>query len=153
MNILNKCDCPADFKIRPHGEGDALYFGRCNHRHGYNLVHLVEPAFNYDAGHIEKLLNLGLQKYKDNPVEHNSHDAPYGNCNPLSPCECVDKFSIERHGKEFALFYGRCPHKHGYNLAYLTESAKNFHPQNVEMILNLGQEVYSLNPDSPYIAD
>jgi hypothetical protein len=31
------CKCDDRFIIESHGDGHALYFGRCNHRHGFNL--------------------------------------------------------------------------------------------------------------------
>lgn len=37
------CRCPDIYSIEPHGEGWALYLGRCNHRHGYNLANIQEP--------------------------------------------------------------------------------------------------------------
>lgn len=61
------CECEAKYTIEPHGEGYALYYGRCNHRHGYNLVYLTEPSFNCDLKHIEKLINLGNAEYAKNP--------------------------------------------------------------------------------------
>lgn len=36
-------------------------------------------------------------------------------------CSCIDKYSIEEHGKGYALFYGRCQHRHGYKLCLLSE--------------------------------
>ncbi len=36
-------------------------------------------------------------------------------------CPCVDKYSIEKHGKGYALYYGRCQHRHGFNLCLLSE--------------------------------
>jgi len=65
--LLEPCTCEAKFTIEPHGEGYALYYGRCGHRHGYNLINMVEPAFNFDLKHIEKLINLGNAEYKKNP--------------------------------------------------------------------------------------
>lgn len=44
-----------------------LYYGRCGHRHGYNLVNMVEPAWNFEPEHIEKLINLGNAGYQKNP--------------------------------------------------------------------------------------
>lgn len=67
---LLECKCEAKFTIEPHGDGYALYYGRCNHRHGYNLVNMVEPAFNFDPDHIEKLINLGNKKYWDEYPTH-----------------------------------------------------------------------------------
>jgi hypothetical protein len=61
------CMCPDRYSIEPHGDGYALYYGRCNCHHGYNLVHLVEPSFNCDFNHLEKLLNLGMREYEKNP--------------------------------------------------------------------------------------
>lgn len=36
-------------------------------------------------------------------------------------CSCIDKYSIEEHGKGYALYYGRCQHRHGYKLCLLSE--------------------------------
>lgn len=43
-NILMEGDCCHKdlFSIEPHGKGFALYRGRCNHRHGYNLAFITE---------------------------------------------------------------------------------------------------------------
>jgi hypothetical protein len=37
------------------------------HKHGYNLVNMVEPAWNFEPKHIEKLINLGDAEYQKNP--------------------------------------------------------------------------------------
>ena len=62
--LLEPCKCEARYTIEPHGEGYALYYGRCVHRHGYNLVNMVEPAFNFEPKHIEKMINLGQEVYE-----------------------------------------------------------------------------------------
>ena len=36
-------------------------------------------------------------------------------------CSCIDKYSIEEHGKGYALYSGRCQHRHGYKLCLLSE--------------------------------
>ena len=61
------CECEEKYSIEPHGDGYALYYERCDHRHGYNLANMVEPAFNFDPRHIEKLINLGAAEYAKNP--------------------------------------------------------------------------------------
>lgn len=66
--LLKPCTCEGKFTIEPHGEGYALYYGRCNHRHGWNLINMVEPAWNFDPKHIEKLINLGNAEYNKNPT-------------------------------------------------------------------------------------
>lgn len=68
--LFEECQCESKYSIEPHGDGYALYFGRCNHRHGYNLANMVEPAFNFEPRHIEKLLNLGNKEYWDNFDKH-----------------------------------------------------------------------------------
>lgn len=60
----------------------------------------------------------------------------------IDECQCENKYTIEHHGDGYALYYGRCDHRHGYNLAYLTETAWNFEPRHLENMLNLGTEVY-----------
>lgn len=67
---LTPCTCEYRYTIRTHGaknEFHVLYYGRCDHRHGYNLVELHDQAFNCDFDHIEHLLNLGMREYQKNP--------------------------------------------------------------------------------------
>jgi hypothetical protein len=66
--LLEPCTCAAQYTIEPHSEGYALYYGRCVHRHGYNLVNMTEPAWNFEPNHIEKLINLGNAEYQKNPT-------------------------------------------------------------------------------------
>jgi hypothetical protein len=65
--LLKPCECAAQYTIEPHGDGYVLYYGRCRHRHGYNLIYMTEPAWNFYPTHIEKLLNLGAAEYAKNP--------------------------------------------------------------------------------------
>lgn len=67
LALFEQCKCEAKYTIELHGPGYALYYGRCGHRHGYNLVNLIEPAWNFDPKHIEKLINLGAAEYAKNP--------------------------------------------------------------------------------------
>lgn len=67
---LTPCTCEYKYTIRPHGannEFHVLYYGRCDHRHGYNLAELHHQAFNCDFWHIEHLLDLGMKEYQKNP--------------------------------------------------------------------------------------
>ena len=66
--LFEPCKCDAQYTIELHGDGYALYYGRCHHRHGYNLINMVEPACNFEPKHIEKLINLGNSEYKKNPT-------------------------------------------------------------------------------------
>lgn len=66
--LLKPCTCAARYTIEPHGDAYALFYGRCGHRHGWNLVYLNEPSFNCDLKHLEKLLNLGAAEYDKNPT-------------------------------------------------------------------------------------
>ena len=65
--LFESCTCESRYSIEPHGDGYALYYGRCGHRHGHNLINMVEPAWNFEPKHIEKLLNLGAVEYAKNP--------------------------------------------------------------------------------------
>ena len=56
----------------------------------------------------------------------------------LTPCECAAQYTIEPHGKGYALYHGRCGHRHGYNLAYITEPAANCDLAHIERLLNVG---------------
>ena len=63
------CTCELRYSIQPHGDGYgafALYYGRCDHRHGYNLAYVTDPSFNCDLSHIERLINLGNKEYNKN---------------------------------------------------------------------------------------
>ena len=55
-DLLN-CQCSDKFVIEPHGKGYALYWGRCQHRHGYNLLHITECTREDILKLIEKRLN------------------------------------------------------------------------------------------------
>jgi hypothetical protein len=59
--LFEPCTCEAKYTIEPHGRGYALYHGRCNHRHGYNLINMIEPAWNFNPSHIEYLINRGAK--------------------------------------------------------------------------------------------
>ena len=63
LSDLFTCECEPRYTVELHGDGYALYYGRCVHRHGYNLINMVEPAWNFDPAHIEQLLQLGYQTY------------------------------------------------------------------------------------------
>ncbi len=53
-------------------------------------------------------------------------------------CDCIQTYSIEEHGKNHVIFYGRCPHRHGLNLATLTEIAWNCEVKKLEECLIRG---------------
>ncbi len=62
--LFEPCKCEGKYTIERHGKGYALYLGRCNHRHGWNLINMVEPAMQFDPKFIEMLINLGLAEYQ-----------------------------------------------------------------------------------------
>ena len=39
-------DCTDNFSIEPHGDGQVLYYGRCNCKHGYNLCRVDDVSYN-----------------------------------------------------------------------------------------------------------
>ncbi len=43
---MNICECEDKFTIEEHGGGEVLYFGRCDHKHGFNLCHVTEKSYN-----------------------------------------------------------------------------------------------------------
>lgn len=51
--------------------------------------------------------------------------------NPLDPCRCEEKYSLEEieEGKTWILYFGRCPHRHGYNLVTLSDPSFNFYTE------------------------
>ena len=56
----------------------------------------------------------------------------------LEPCKCEPRYTIEPHGAGYALYHGRCMHRHGYNLAYITEPSANCDLAHIERLLNVG---------------
>jgi len=64
--MITDCTCELKFSIEPHGDGYALYFGRCNHRHGLNLLHITELSYN--AGDILKKIENSLNKHIDEVI-------------------------------------------------------------------------------------
>ncbi len=55
MDLLKPCTCPETYCIERHGDGWALYLGRCDHRHGYNLANIAEPDLVRLNQMVEKL--------------------------------------------------------------------------------------------------
>lgn len=41
--------------------------------------------------------------------------------NDLLYCQCIDQYSIGKHGDGYAVYFGRCMHRHGYNLCQITD--------------------------------
>jgi hypothetical protein len=64
--VFEACGCKPKYSIEPLDEGYVLYYGRCRHSHGYTLVSMTEPEFNFDPRHIERLINLGNAEYQKN---------------------------------------------------------------------------------------
>ena len=56
--------------------------------------------------------------------------------NSLLDCRCDDKYSIEPHGPGYAIYWGRCPHRHGANLAMITECGRKDLIEHFEKCLN-----------------
>lgn len=45
--VLEECQCLSLFSIEEHGPGHAIYFGRCKHKHGYNIAFVTEPDMKF----------------------------------------------------------------------------------------------------------
>lgn len=54
----------------------------------------------------------------------------------LLECVCKPKYSIEEHGDGYAIYWGRCQHKHGVNLAHITECRRKDIIEYFEKALN-----------------
>ena len=57
QSLIEDCQCTRKFSIEAHGTAYVLYFGRCGHRHGYNLATISDCSHNCDLEYIEQLLN------------------------------------------------------------------------------------------------
>lgn len=56
--LIQVCSCESNYTIEPHGDAYALYFGRCNHRHGYNIARISECDYRlFEPKELERLLN------------------------------------------------------------------------------------------------
>ena len=62
LQLDDRCNCKQEYSIEEHGENMALYFGRCNHRHGMNLCTISDIASNCHLDVIEGLLNRGTTR-------------------------------------------------------------------------------------------
>lgn len=62
MNVDMTCQCPDEYSFEPHGEGWALYYGRCDHRHGYNIAFIKEPDIKQITEMLEKLKEIDQLK-------------------------------------------------------------------------------------------
>jgi hypothetical protein len=54
----------------------------------------------------------------------------------ISICECFNEYSIEPHGDAHVLYFGRCSHSHGYNLAKISECSFNCELEEIGRLLN-----------------
>lgn len=69
-------------------------------------------------------------------------------------CDCKSIYSIDiDEYYNYVLYYDRCKHRHGYNLAKFEDVSFNFEPKHLESLLNLGDTVYKQNPLKEYIAE
>lgn len=57
LTELLECRCADIYSIEPCGPGHALYFGRCQHRHGYRVLQITECNRSDILKMIEKKLN------------------------------------------------------------------------------------------------
>lgn len=57
LGELSFCQCQNKYSIEPHGNGYAIYWGRCMHRHGANLGHLTGCNRKDLIDYFEKALN------------------------------------------------------------------------------------------------
>lgn len=78
----------------------------------------VVDGNGYSAPGIRDLSDM-LEKLIPQPVQPYKADE-----NIFGECHCSDRFSIEAHGDGYALYRGRCCHRHGLNLAHITEADK-----------------------------
>lgn len=67
MKITNPfimCECNDNYTYEAHGDGYAVYFARCVHRHGYNImdVRTHDPRI---PNKIVGLLNDNLDELRD----------------------------------------------------------------------------------------
>lgn len=62
---LFECKCKNRYSIEPHGNGHAIYWGRCMHRHGANIGHLTECNRKDLIEYFEKALNREVGNDKD----------------------------------------------------------------------------------------
>ena len=59
-----QCQCNLGYSIEPHGDGWAIYYGRCDHFHGANLG-LINECYRKDLiEHFETQLNNPPVIYK-----------------------------------------------------------------------------------------
>lgn len=60
--LTKPCICEKRFTIESHGDGYALYLGRCDHKHGFNMMHITECVNRDYLDLIERLLNEYLEE-------------------------------------------------------------------------------------------
>ena len=65
----------------------------------------------------------------------------------------TDKYTIEPHGDNFVLYYGRSTNRHGYNLAQISDLSFNCDLKHIEKLINIGNQVYQKNPDGGHLAE
>lgn len=77
LNALLYCKCSEQYTIEKHGDGYAVYFGRCVHRHGYNLCQITVITREDIIKSFAAKLNLPEISFKSDAsgLEYNNHNA------------------------------------------------------------------------------
>lgn len=55
-------------------------------------------------------------------------------------CDCKNRYTIEPRNGAYTLYMGRCPHRHGYNLATITDVAFNCDVRGIVRLLNFDDD-------------
>lgn len=61
----------------------------------------------------------------------------------MSDEENIDEdvgYTVEKHGDDYVLYYGRSATKHGFNVCTLSDWDENWDITNLALLMNLGRE-------------
>ena len=83
-----------------------------------------QKGYSYDT--LYAWMRQRILHYESSRVELPVGVPSRTNSETLLECNMENKYSIEPHGDGYAIYYGRCMHRHGYNLAHLTECEEKF---------------------------
>lgn len=64
LNNLLHCRCKEKYSIEPHGDARVLYYGRCPHRHGFNIFTITDVSNSCNLMAIVETLNRGLGSHR-----------------------------------------------------------------------------------------
>lgn len=69
IKAIEECTCPDRYSFESRTGGYVIYFGRCLHRHGYNIATLTRCRRDFPRAIVEVLNRPGAEKQRREALE------------------------------------------------------------------------------------